>query len=287
MQNTPFSTNKTLNINGRLIDLGIPKVMGVLNVTPDSFYDGGQFLSESSILEHAEKMLSEGADFIDVGGYSSRPGAADISPAEEKERSVKAISSIVRNFPGTIISIDTFRSSVAEAAVDAGASMVNDISGGNPDQEMFQTVSRLKVPYILMHMKGNPQTMDGLTQYTNLMKELIDYFHEKIHAIRPFEVKDIIIDPGFGFSKTLEQNFNILNNLEKLSILGKPVLVGLSRKSMIWKTLEVQPTGALNGTTALNTMALLKGADILRVHDVREAREVIKLFTSLQVNVSR
>jgi dihydropteroate synthase len=286
VQNTPFSTNKTLNINGRLIDLSTPKVMGVLNVTPDSFYDGGQFLSETSILEHVGKMLTDGADFIDVGGYSSRPGAADISPAEEQDRSVKAISAIVKSFPGAILSIDTFRSSVAEAAVDAGASFINDIAGGNLDPEMFQTVARLKVPYILMHMKGTPQTMSSQTEYNHLLREVIDYFHEKIYQLRQLDIKDMIIDPGFGFSKTIEQNFNILQNLEKFSILGKPVVVGLSRKSMIWKTLEIEPEGALNGTTALNTMALLKGADILRVHDVREAREVIKLFTSMQVNVN-
>lgn len=260
--------------------------MGVLNVTPDSFYDGGHFISEISILEQVEKMIHEGADFIDVGGYSSRPGAVDISEEVEKERSVKAIQSIVKNFPGSIISIDTFRSSVAEAAVHVGASMINDISGGNLDDKMFQTVSRLRVPYILMHMRGNPKTMSDQTQYTNLMKEMVDYFHQKIHRLQEFEIKDIMIDPGFGFAKTSDQNFRILYNLEKFTILGKPILVGLSRKSMIWKTLAIKPGEALNGTTALNTIALLKGTDILRVHDVKEAKEVIKLFTSLNVNSS-
>jgi len=259
--------------------------MGILNVTPDSFYDGGRFQTDASILEHTEKMISEGADIIDVGGYSSRPGAAEIPETEEKDRVVKAISAIAKHFPGTIISVDTFRSTVAEAAVEAGALMVNDVAGGNLDPQMFQTVARLNVPYILMHMRGNPQTMSSLTQYANLMKEMLDYFHEKIHSLRQFEIKDIIVDPGFGFSKTAEQNFSILQNLEKFSILGKPLLVGLSRKSMVWKTLGVQASEALNGTTSLNTMALLKGANILRVHDVREAREVIKLFTSLQHNV--
>lgn len=285
MQNTPFSTNKTLNINGRLIDLGVPKIMGILNVTPDSFYDGGRFQTVPSILEHAEKMISEGADFIDVGGYSSRPGAADVPEPEEKERVVNAVSSIVKNFPGTIISVDTFRSRVAEAAVDAGASMVNDIAGGNIDREMFETVARLKVPYIVMHMRGNPQNMGSQTQYTDLIGEIMDYFHEKIHRLRQFNIPDVIIDPGFGFSKTIGQNFAILQHLEKFSILGKPMLVGLSRKSMVWKTLGVEASAALNGTTALNMFALLKGADILRVHDVREAREVIKLFTSVRHNV--
>jgi dihydropteroate synthase len=231
-------------------------------------------------------MLTEGADFIDVGGYSSRPGAADIGPEEEQQRTVKAISAILKRFRGTIISIDTFRSSVAEAAIDAGASMINDISGGNLDEKMFMMVARLKVPYVLMHMRGNPQTMSTQTQYDHLIKEVIDYFHRKIYALRQLDVTDVVIDPGFGFSKTIEQNFNLLQHLEKFSILGKPLLVGLSRKSLVWKTLGVKAEGALNGTTAVNTMALLKGADILRVHDVREAREVVKLFTSLQVNVN-
>ena len=259
--------------------------MGVLNVTPDSFYDGGQFESEASLLRHAEKMLEDGADFIDVGGYSSRPGAANVREDEERERTLKAISGILHRFPGTIISIDTFRSKVAEAAVDAGASIINDISGGGLDTAMFATVARLKVPYIVMHMRGDPQTMKTLTQYGHLVKELLEYFHQRIFRLGEMEVKDIIVDPGFGFSKTIDQNFSLLHHLEKFSILGKPILVGISRKSMVWKTLGVDPAGALNGTTALNTIALLKGADILRVHDVKEAREVIKLFTSLQDNV--
>lgn len=260
--------------------------MGVLNVTPDSFFDGGRYMSETSIIERAEKMLADGADFIDVGGYSSRPGAEDISETEERQRTTRAISAIIKSFPGTIVSIDTFRSQVATSAVEAGASMINDISGGELDPEMFPTVARLKLPYILMHMRGNPQTMKSFAQYNNLLKELIDHFHLRVQRLRQLEVVDIIIDPGFGFSKTIDQNFNLLHNLDKLSILGRPLLVGLSRKSMIWKTLKTDPAGALNGTTALNTIALLKGADILRVHDVKEAREVIKLFTSLQVNVT-
>jgi dihydropteroate synthase len=286
VQNTPFSTNKTLNINGRLIDLSIPKIMGVLNVTPDSFYDGGRFTGEASILSQVDKMLSEGADFIDVGGYSSRPGAADISVDEEKRRTVTTVSSIAQNFPGTIISVDTFRSAVAEEAVGAGASMVNDISGGSLDPEMLNIISRLGVPYVMMHMRGDPRTMSGQTGYTDVVREVIDYFHARIDALRPFAIKDVIIDPGFGFAKTREQSFYLLRNLEKFSILGKPVLVGLSRKSMIWKTLNVEPAGALNGTIALNMVALMKGAVIVRVHDVKEARETIKLFTSLQDDVS-
>ena len=260
--------------------------MGVMNVTPDSFFDGGRFVSEKAIIEHAGKMLAEGADFIDIGGYSSRPGAADVPSEEEKDRVVNAISCIIRNFPNAVISVDTFRSNVAEAAIGVGACMVNDIAGGDLDQKMFSTVARLNVPYVVMHMRGTPQTMKTQTQYTNLLKDLIDYFHKKFFALRQSGLKDIIIDPGFGFSKTIEQNFEILQQLEKFSILEKPMLVGLSRKSMIWKTLEVDPAAALNGTTALNAIALMKGADILRVHDVKEARELIKLFTSLQVNVS-
>ncbi|MGC1242296.1 MAG: dihydropteroate synthase [Chryseosolibacter sp.] len=286
MQNTPFSTNKTLNVHGRLIDLTIPRIMGILNVTPDSFYDGGRFISESALLEQTEKMLDEGADFIDVGGYSSRPGAAEIPEEEEKQRVVVAIASILKRFPRTVVSVDTFRSRVAEAAVAEGALMINDIAGGSLDEAMFRTVARLKVPYILMHMKGDPITMSSQTQYTDILKEMLDYFHQKINLLQQLEVTDIIIDPGFGFAKNIEQNFNLLRNLGKFSILGKPTLVGLSRKSMVWKTLDINPTEGLNGTTVLNTMALLRGADILRVHDVREAREVIKLFTSLQGNVN-
>lgn len=259
--------------------------MGVLNVTPDSFFDGGKYLSETAIITQAEKMLSEGADFIDIGGYSSRPGAADISPEEERSRVVNSVNIVLKNFPGTIISVDTFRSAVAEAAVDAGALMINDIAGGDLDPEMFTAVSRLRVPYIVMHMKGNPQTMKQHASYVSIVKELIDYFHKKCEALRRLDVKDIVVDPGFGFAKTIAQNFVVLNNLEKLSILGKPVLVGLSRKSLIWKSLAIDPEQALNGTTALNMTALLKGADILRVHDVKEAREVVKLYRSLRVDV--
>ena len=261
--------------------------MGILNITPDSFFDGGKYLSETAIVEQALKMLSEGADLIDVGGYSSRPGAEDISPGEEQDRVVKAVTLILKNFPDTIISVDTFRAAVAEAAVDSGASIINDIAGGALDHEMFPTVARLKVPYILMHMRGNPRNMSSQTHYDHLLKEVIDYFHKKIFALRNLDVKDIIVDPGFGFSKTIGQNFALLNDLEKFSVLGRPVLAGLSRKSLIWKTLNTEPGAALNGTTALNTIALLKGVDILRVHDVKEAREVIKLFTSLRVNVSQ
>lgn len=259
--------------------------MGVLNVTPDSFYDGGHYNSDDVILRQTEKMISEGADIIDVGGYSSRPDADDIPVQEEQGRIEKAISLIARNFPDVIISIDTFRSAVAEAAVQAGAAIVNDISAGDLDPRMFETVARLQVPYIAMHMRGTPKTMKTETQYSNLVKEVIQHLQQRLVRLRELDVHDVIIDPGFGFAKNITQNFGLLQNLEKLSILGKPMLVGLSRKSLIWKTLQTDPAGALNGTTALNMVALIKGADILRVHDVKEAKEVIKLFTSLQVNI--
>ncbi|MBA4053111.1 MAG: dihydropteroate synthase [Marivirga sp.] len=268
-----------LNIQGRLLDLSIPSIMGVLNVTPDSFYDGGRYTGEKAILEQTEKMLSEGATFIDVGAYSSRPGAKDIPLDEELKRGVSAVKLVIEKFPGTIISIDTFRSAVASAAVQEGASLVNDISGGELDSEMFETVARLRVPYILMHMRGTPQNMSKLSVYDNLVKEVVDYFHAKIHRLHQLGITDIIVDPGFGFAKTIEQNFELLNHLEYLHILGKPVLTGLSRKSMIWKTLEVEPEKALNGTTALNTIALMKGVNILRVHDVKEAMESVKLVS--------
>lgn len=260
--------------------------MGIINVTPDSFYDGGRYTTEAAILAQAEKMLSEGADFIDIGGYSTRPGAEKITPEEETTRVVNAVTAIVQRFPAATISVDTFRSSVAAAAVDAGASMINDVSAGNLDPSMFQTVSDLKVPYIAMHMRGTPETMQSHTDYADLVNDVITYFHQKVFELSQLGVKDVIIDPGFGFAKTVTQNFQLLHHLSRLSILERPILVGLSRKSMIWKTLGIDPSLALNGTTALNTIALLQGADIVRVHDVREAREVVKLFTTLGANVT-
>jgi len=268
-------------MKGKLIDLSEPRVMGILNITPDSFYDGGKFTEETTILKQAEKMLMEGATFIDVGGYSSRPGAADISEEEEKKRTLPAIEAIAKRFPESAITIDTFRSEVARLAVEAGASMINDISGGSLDKKMFDVVGALQVPYILMHMHGSPQTMATLTNYENLLKEVVDYFHQKVHSLYTSGVKDIIIDPGFGFAKTIEQNFELLRKLDYLKVLEKPILVGLSRKSSIWKTLTIKPEEALNGTTSLNTVALLKGASILRVHDVKEAVEVVKLIKAL------
>jgi dihydropteroate synthase len=281
VQSKLFSTNKTLNVQGKLIDLSVPKVMGILNVTPDSFYEGSRFAEPAAILKQVEKMVAEGADFIDVGGYSSRPGAADISEEEELQRALPVIQSICKEFPGTIISIDTFRSEVAKQAVMSGASMVNDISSGELDGKMIETVAALKIPYIAMHLRGTPQTMTQHTTYENLLKDITDYFHKKIAHLHSLGIKDIIIDPGFGFAKTVDQNFELLTNLHYLQLVGQPVLVGLSRKSMVWRTLNTTPEHALNGTTALNTIALMKGASILRVHDVKEAVEAIKLVQKL------
>jgi dihydropteroate synthase len=226
-------------------------------------------------------MVREGATFIDIGGYSSRPGAIDISAEEEWQRVMPSIIAIRKEFPETIISIDTFRSVIARNAVESGCDLVNDISAGQLDGDMFRTISALQVPYIVMHMRGTPQTMNQLTEYDNLIKEIIDYFHKIINSLHEQGVKDIIIDPGFGFAKTIAQNFELLNKLNQLRILEKPLLVGLSRKSMIWKTLKSSPEDALNGTTALHTLALLKGTSILRVHDVKEANEVIGLMNML------
>ncbi len=280
MQSKIFSVNKTLNLRGTLMDLSVPKVMGILNVTPDSFYDGLRYTDEASILKQVEKMIAEDADFIDVGGYSTRPGAEEISEEEEVKRVLPAIELIVKNFPDAIISIDTFRSAVARQAINSGASMINDISGGNLDDAMYQVVAELNVPYILMHLRGTPQTMAKQTDYENLLKEITDYFHQRIYQLHQLGVMDIIIDPGFGFAKNVGQNFELLRNLDYLRILGKPVMVGLSRKSMIWRTLKIKAENALNGTTSLNTIALLKGASILRAHDVREAKEVIQLINN-------
>ena len=263
------------------MDMTSPKVMGVLNVTPDSFYDGGKFVEEGSILKQAERMLTEGADFLDVGGYSSRPHAIDITDKEELGRVIPVVKVLLKEFPSAIVSIDTFRSAIAKEAVDCGASIVNDISAGELDKAMVETVAALQVPYIAMHMQGTPQTMAQFTNYENLTKEITDYFHRKILQLQSAGIKDIILDPGFGFAKTVDQNFELLNKLEHLRIFEKPLLVGLSRKSMIWRTLKTTPESALNGTTVLNTLALLKGASILRVHDVKEAKEIIQLMNNL------
>ncbi len=255
--------------------------MGILNVTPDSFYDGDRYTTDQAILQQAEIMLKEGANFIDVGGYSTHPGAYEVSVKDELNRVTHAIGLIGKEFSNAVITIDTFRSDVAKAAVEAGALIVNDISGGDLDGAMIETVATLKVPYMVMHMRGDPQTMAHQTFYTDLIKDIIDHFHRKLYVLEQAGIRDVIIDPGFGFAKTREQNFALLQNLNHFKILGKPILVGLSRKSMIWKTLRITPEEALNGTTSLHTIALLKGASIVRVHDVKEAVQVVKLISCL------
>ncbi len=276
----------TLNCNGTLIDLTTPKVMGILNITPDSFYDGGNLTNEHLILAQAEKMLKEGATFLDIGGYSSRPGAEEVSETEELQRVIPAVESILKKFPKALISIDTFRSEVAKKCVKAGAVMVNDISAGNLDSNMMKTVAALKVPYVMMHLKGNPKTMTSLADYKNVTKEVLFYFSEKLAEARALGINDLIVDPGFGFAKTRQHSFELLNNLELFKSLEVPLLVGISRKSMIYKTLQTTPEEALNGTTALNSIALLKGANILRVHDVKEAIECITLLENFNKHSS-
>jgi len=271
----------TLNCNGKLIDLNTPKVMGVLNVTPDSFYDGGKFKNDKSFLSQAEKLIGEGADFIDIGAYSSRPGADFVSEKEEINRLIPIVNLIHNSFPETPISIDSFRSEVIKKSIQAGGAIVNDISAGQLDPMMFETVGKLGVPYIMMHMKGTPQTMQQMTTYSDLIKDIYYYFSERINLAKKHQINDLIIDLGFGFSKTLEQNFKLLNSLDFYTNLNLPLLVGVSRKSMIYKTLDTNPENALNGTSALNMVALNKGAKILRVHDVKEAIECIKLNEAL------
>jgi dihydropteroate synthase len=269
-----------INIKGKLIDLSTPKVMAILNVTPDSFYSKSRFNIEQ-VVEKVGEMLNQGATFIDIGGYSTRPKAEDISIEEELNRVLPVIEAIHQNHPEAIISIDTFRSEVARQSVAAGASIVNDISGGNLDEKMFETIAELDVPYIMMHSRGNPQTMQELTDYQDVVNDVIKEVQQKVYQLRQLKVKDIIIDPGFGFAKNIQQNFELMNHLERFSILDLPILVGISRKSMIWRNLEITANEALNGTTVLNTVALQKGAKILRVHDVKEAVEVIRLMELL------
>lgn len=274
----------TINCKGKLIDLSTPKVMGILNVTPDSFYDGGQYKDESTILQQVETMLNDGATFIDIGGYSSRPGADYVTEAEELNRVIPVVDLILKYYPETLISIDTFRSEVAKKGIEAGAALINDISAGHLDNNMIDTIGTLGVPYIMMHMKGNPKTMQQLTDYDDLIKDIISYYGERIAKAHAAKINDIIIDPGFGFAKTLEQNFELLNHLELLQIVDKPLLAGISRKSMIYKTLNTTSENALNGTTALHMVALQKGAKILRVHDVKEAVDCVTLFNQLSKN---
>jgi dihydropteroate synthase len=271
----------TINCLGQLIDLSSPKVMGILNVTPNSFYDGNRYNSENLILKQVEKLLSEGATFIDLGAYSSKPNAELVSEEEEIARLIPVQKSVLKHFPGTILSIDTFRSNVAKICLDSGAAIINDISAGTLDENMFGVVAHFHAPYIMMHLRGTPQTMATLTQYDDIVKEILYYFSEKIARARSFGISDLIIDPGFGFAKTLDQNYEVLQKLELFQNLDYPILVGISRKSMVYKVLESSADAALNGTTVVNTIALSHGANILRVHDVKEAVESVKLFEKM------
>jgi dihydropteroate synthase len=278
---------KYINVKGQLIDLEVPRVMGILNITPDSFYKGSRYRDEKEIIGAAQRMLEEGADFLDIGGYSSRPGAEEISTEEEKRRVLKAVRYVSKEFPQAIISVDSFRAEVArEAICDCGAHIVNDISGGEADPDMSELIAELNVPYIIMHMQGNPQTMQINPVYEDVVSEILTWFGQKAVSLMEAGVKDIIIDPGFGFGKTTFHNFEILRRLDELNIAGLPLMVGLSRKSMIWKTLNSSPSESLNGTSALNAVALMNGADILRVHDVKEAIETVRLISMVKNKVN-
>ena len=267
-----------INIRGNLYDFSSPKVMGILNITPDSFYDGGKFKDDQKIKNHINKMINDGMDILDIGGYSSRPGASEVSISEELERVIPTLIFIKKNFKNLIISIDTFRSEVAKASLIEGADIINDISAGVFDSKMMDVISKFNCPYILMHMKGNPRNMQNSPKYKHTAVEIIQFLAERIKVARKKNIVDIIVDPGFGFGKTVEHNFEILNNLENFKALDAPLLTGFSRKSMVFKTLKTTSDEALNGTSSLNTIALMKGANILRVHDVKEAKECIILY---------
>lgn len=271
----------TINCRGRLLSLESPLVMGILNVTPDSFYDGGRYDEQGAMLKQVETMLAEGADMIDVGGMSSRPGARVISEEEEMRRVLPVVEALSRTFPGVVLSIDTVRSRVARACVDAGARLINDISAGRLDPEMYAAAAELDVPYILMHMQGRPENMQRKPEYEDVVQEVLDFFIAEVGKLRALNVKDIIIDPGFGFGKTVAHNYQLLARMHVFHMLELPILTGLSRKSMICRVLDVKPEAALNGTTALHLAALQQGSRLLRVHDVREAREVIRLWEQL------
>ena len=274
---------KYINVNGQLMDLSYPQVMGILNITPDSFYAGSRTQTETEIVERAIRIIQEGGSIIDVGAYSSRPDAEHISPEEETERLRKGLRIIRRELPDAVISIDTFRADVARMCVEEyGTDIINDISAGNMDEDMLPTVARLGVPYVMMHMQGTPQDMQLHPHYENIVKEVLYYFSEKVQKLRDMGAKDLIIDPGFGFGKTLEHNYELLNKMEELQIFGLPVLVGVSRKSMIYKLLDGTPETALNGTSIVNAIALMKGADILRVHDVKAAAEAIRIVAAMK-----
>lgn len=283
MQNSAFEINhfrknKALRVGSKLISLERPLVMGIMNLTPDSFYSGSRISNTEEFLEKAKKMIQDGVDIVDIGGYSTRPGAKEISVEEELSRVIPAISVLRNQFPELLISIDTFRSNVAEVAIKAGANMINDVSGFSIDPKIAKIAGNYRVPYVLMHMRGTPETMQKLTDYDNIFSEIMSYFSSKINTLHEHGVHDIIIDPGFGFSKNIEQNFHLMKNLESFHMLDLPLMVGISRKSMIYKKLGVEPQDSLHGTIALNAIALSKGASILRVHDVLEARQLINLL---------
>ncbi|CUM74577.1 dihydropteroate synthase [Bacteroides salyersiae] len=274
--------HRYLNVNGQLLDLSVPQVMGILNVTPDSFYAGSRMQTEADIAQRAQQILSEGASIIDIGAYSSRANAENISSEEEMHRLRMGLEVLKRNHPDAIISVDTFRADVAEWCVEEyGVAIINDIAAGEMDSEMFETVARLGVPYIMMHMQGTPQSMQAEPHYDNLLKEIFMYFAKKIQQLRDLGVKDIVLDPGFGFGKTLEHNYELMAHLEEFKVFELPLLVGISRKSMIYRLFGSTPQEALNGTTVLDTIALMKGADIIRVHDVREAVEAVKMVEKI------
>jgi dihydropteroate synthase len=286
VKDTFFNKKRLINLRGNLIDLTIPKLMGILNVTPDSFYDGGYYEMPDKLKKRVNEMLTQGADIIDIGAYSSRPDASHISVEEELRRLSKALDIIGKYYPEAFISVDTFRSEVAETVCrDYAVDLINDISGGMLDKKMPETVAKLQIPYIIMHMPGDPRTMQKHTAYTDVMRDIIEFLGRQVHHLLRLGVNDIIVDPGFGFGKTLDQNFELLCHLDDFKILELPLLVGLSRKSMIYKTLGIKPEDALNGTTALHMIALEHGADILRVHDIKEAKETIQLFK--KVNEAR
>ncbi|HRM12947.1 MAG TPA: dihydropteroate synthase [Flavobacterium sp.] len=273
----------TINCKGLLVDLSAPKVMGILNVTPNSFFDGGKYKNETEILSQVEKMVVDGATFIDIGAYSSKPNAEFVAEQEEIYRIVPVLDLILKHFPETILSIDTFRGEVAKASIESGAAIINDIAAGNLDNNMFEIIAKYNVPYVMMHMRGNPQTMLTLTDYDDIVKEMLFYFSEKVAKARSFGINDLMIDPGFGFAKTVGQNYEVFQKMELFNMLELPLLVGVSRKSMIYKTLGTTIENALNGTTVLNTLALTKGAKILRVHDVKEAVECVALFNKINL----
>jgi dihydropteroate synthase len=276
-KSTAFSESKTLQCGEKLLNLSQPAVMGILNLTPDSFYDGGRYNDQDACLSHAEKMIEDGAAIIDLGAVSTRPGAAEVLENEEKQRLIPVLGELVKRFPETIFSVDTYRSGIARIAIEQGACMINDISGGEMDKNMFPVMAKLSAAYIVMHMKGTPATMQINPEYLNVTTEVHDYLSEKINNLKTLGIHHIVADPGFGFGKTIRHNYTLLHNLHKFSDLGVPLLVGISRKSMIYKYLKISPNEALNGTTVIQTIALLQGADILRVHDVKEAVEAIRI----------